>query len=176
MSSIVDTVIMRVFDAMDAGIGRKVGQHGDLPQTIATPLQWAESRMAAEKGQSSIVFESWLETLRPDPSTNSALSAEDLNHQQVVLSDVASIVSQAIEVELGQVQIENFDMEPQGFGPPHVISNFRWVAITLAQQALLQEDFGWPPGQDEDFMRIYEAGHLPVGCIEKPHSTTLLIW
>lgn len=176
MSSIVDRVIMRVFDAMDAGIGRKAGRHDDLPQTTGLPLQWAENRAAAEKGQSAGAFETWLETLRPDPSTRPGLSAEDLNHQSEVISDIAVIVKEAVETELGQIHVENFDMEPQGFHPPAVIANFRWVAIALAQQAVLQMDFGWPSGQAEDVMRVYEAGHLPVGCIEKPQSTTLLIW
>lgn len=176
MPTAVDSTLMRVFNTMDAGIGCLAGKRTSVPKTICTPLEWATSRAEAEKAQSAPDFQAWLTSLRPSPASHASLTPEEASRQNMLLSDIANIIKDAIETDLERVHVDNFSMEAEGFHPPIVITTFRWIAITLAQQSLLHSDFDRPIGQSEDFMRVYEAGHLPVGCKETAEGNTLLIW
>lgn len=177
MSDVFDATLMRIFNVIEAGIGRNIGSHeGGLTAMLGTPLEWAKNRRDAESQQETPAFENWLMDLRPEPGLNKPLPIDQVNRQNAILSDIATQVKEAIEVDLNRVEVHDFDMEPQGFSPPLVISTFEWVAMALAQHAVMKADFGWPEGQVEDFMRVYEIGHLPVGCLERPHERILLVW
>lgn len=169
--------LTRVFDTLQSGVGRNIGsQTAGLPQSAGTKLEWAKSRSFAEKSQGSATFERWLDELLREPWLTQPVPVEEINQQSVILNDLATMATEAIELDVAKISLSDFSMEPLGFGPPLVQANFQWIAITYVQQSVMTAEFGWPDGQVEDFLRVYEAGHLPVGCVVRPLSNTLYIW
>lgn len=175
MPDAFDLALEKVFQVLESGIGRNIGRHEyNLAAELVVPMVWATSRRQAERSQASTSFDNWLLELDPQPA--SPLSSADRRHQSQCLVDLATQTREAIEDAVAQVVVPDFSMADVGFSPPTVISTFSWVAISFVQNEVMAQDFGWLRSQVSDFWRVYEAGYLPVGCINRPGGPQLLVW
>lgn len=95
----------------------------------------------------------------------------------VALSAVATMVREAVEVDLSRIGPHAFTMEPRGFAPPRVVGLFQWTVITFAQHSFINDHLGKnTPVLFEELLNVFEAGHLPVGWKQKALSGALLVW
>ncbi len=169
--------LARVFNTIESGVGRNIGsQTAGLPEAVGTKLEWATSRASAERSQGSAKFGKWLDELPREPWLTRPVPVDEINRQSTILNDLARMTTEAIELDVAEISPPEFSTEPQGFSPPLVQANFQWIAIAYVQQAVMSAECGWPDSELEDFIRVYEAGHLPVGCVVRPDGNTLIIW
>ncbi|MDO5604897.1 MAG: hypothetical protein Q4G25_07040 [Paracoccus sp. (in: a-proteobacteria)] len=144
---------------------------------MSVPFAWAITRAEAEAAIEDPEYDAWLNDLRPSAYDYADIPAADKAMINTALSDMATMLREAIEPDLQRIKPREFTDEQQGFGPSAVVGLFRWVAITYAQQRYLNDHLGKKdPILADELFAVFEAGHLPVGWRQTALSGTLLVW
>lgn len=171
------TALLRVVDALNAGVGRNCGTQ-DTALELALRYAWAPNRAKAEASIDSTSFDNKLTDIA-NLLWDAVADLPDEEQRMVseALQDVAERVRPAVEEGLEKISPQNFTMEPRGFSPPSAVSTFQWIAMNYVQQKVFQELTGTSaPLLVEEFLKVCEAGHLPVGWKRTALRGTLVIW